>query len=657
MQQASGRGRTAAVGLSPDDARRLVAGDPGRLSLAAVNGPNATTLSGAPEAIREVVRSLQERNIFARLLDVEIAFHGPQMDPVRRDLVEALAGLQPRPTAIPLFSTVTGRAGDGRNLDAGYWGRNVRETVLFADAVEALSAAGHEVFLELGPHPALAEAIVACLRQHQHQHQGIHLCSLRRDEEDRAAMFRSLGALYALGQPVDWSALYPSGRLTRLPSYPWQRERYWLEAEETASPRNVASRNSNSAAAYHDRNEHAPSPLNGENGERGENGTIEDDLGDCLYELQWQPEDRLAPRSSPAAQEGTWLIFEDAQGVGRAVRSFLEARGASCVMVSPANASFALERGGYRLDPADPGGFRRLFENVLGREPRPLRGVVHLWSLDSALPAEATVADLDAAQRLGCGSVLHLVQALVETVGEKPPRLWLVSRGAQPAGPKPAALNVAQAPVWGMGRSISLEHPELWGGLIDLAPDAPEGEAAALAAELLDPDGEDQSAFRQGRRYVARLARNDRLTRWPQVLPVRPEGTYLVTGGLGDLGLQAARWLAERGARRLVLVGRRALPERGAWDALPEGDAARPAIAAIQDLERLGATVVVASADVGDPARMAALFEHLRTRCLQSWGSFTRRASSRPRPRATRTSRRSWPCSGRRWQGPGSCTN
>ena len=127
-----------------------------------------------------------------------------------------------------------------------------------------------------------------------------------------------------------------------------------------------------------------------------------------------------------------------------------------------------------------------------------------------------------------------------------------------------------------MGRSISLEHPELWGGLVDLDPDAPEGEAAALAEELLDPDGEDQSAFRRGRRYVARLARNDRPDQRPQALPVRPEGTYLVTGGLGDLGLQAARWLVEHGARRLVLVGRAALPGREAWDDLAGGGRRSP---------------------------------------------------------------------------------
>ena len=163
-----------------------------------------------------------------------------------------------------------------------------------------------------------------------------------------------------------------------------------------------------------------------------------------------------------------------------------------------------------------------------------------------------------------------------------------------------------------MGRSLALEHPQLWGGLVDLDPDAPQGEALALAGELLDPDGEDQSAFRGGRRHVARLVRGDRPDHRAQALPVRPEGTYLVTGGLGALGLRVARWLVEQGARRLVLVARRGLPGREAWDGLAQDDPAHTPVEAIRELERLGATVIAASADVGDPARMAALFDQVR---------------------------------------------
>ncbi len=420
--------------------------------------------------------------------------------------------------------------------------------------------------------------------------------------------------------PSTGAALDPSGQFLRLPSYPWQRERHWLEA---AAPSRAPQGNgtylngsgnggdSDNGAAPAYRNGNAPLSRNGATGTHAASGVHAGDLGDCLYELQWQPKDRPEPGTRTGGREGTWLILEDSRGVGRAVRSLLEARGASCVMVTHADTSSFSGAGGYRLDPADPVGFRRLVEDVAHREGRPLRGVVHIWSLDAAAPTEASVAAIDAAQRLGCGSVLHLVQALAAAAVDPPPRLWLVTRGAQPASPAPTAPDVAQAPVWGMGRSIALEHPQLWGGLVDLDPDAPQGEALALAGELLDPDGEDQSAFRGGRRHVARLVRGDRPGHQAQALPVRPEGTYLITGGLGDLGLRVARWLVEHGARRLVLASRRGLSGARPGTASPRTTPRKP-VEAIRELERLGATVLVAAADVGDPSRMAALFDQVR---------------------------------------------
>ena len=302
MQRTTGLGLTAAVGLAPDDALRLVAEDPRRLALAAVNGPSTTTISGDPGAVRAAVRSLQERDVFARILDVAIAFHGPQMDPVRRDLVEALAGLRPAPAAIPLVSTVTGRLIDGQDLDAAYWGRNVRETVRFGDAVEALIASGHETFLELGPHPALAGAIAQCLRRRDRR--GTHLPSLRRDAEDRTVLLRTLGRPVRPGPARRLGALDPSGQFLRLPSYPWQRERHWLEAEAPSSaPQGNGTYltgsgtggDNGTGAAPASRNGNALPSRNGATGTHAASGVHEDDLGDCLYELQWQPKDRPEP--------------------------------------------------------------------------------------------------------------------------------------------------------------------------------------------------------------------------------------------------------------------------------------------------------------------------------------------------------------------------
>ena len=179
------------------------------------------------------------------------------------------------------------------------------------------------------------------------------------------------------------------------------------------------------------------------------------------------------------------------------------------------------------------------------------------------------MASLKTAQTLGCGSVLLLVQELVRVQSRDLPRLWLVTRGAQAAGEEPLPLGVAQAPLWGLGRVIAQEHPTLWGGLIDLEPD----DLAALthaAASVVGGNlrsgwrGSDCVSSRAAIRGPFGAPGADRRRQRPP-LGWRPDGSYLITGGLGDLGLLVARWMVEQGARRLILLGRTKLPPRSSW--------------------------------------------------------------------------------------------
>jgi acyl transferase domain-containing protein/protein-L-isoaspartate O-methyltransferase len=265
-----------------------------------------------------------------------------------------------------------------------------------------------------------------------------------------------------------------------------------------------------------------------------------------------------------STESGTWLIVADEGGVGNKLAELLNARGEQAVLASADE----------RLDLSAP-----------------YRGVVHLSSLDSA--------DAD------CGNVLTLTQSLIRAGGST--RLWLATRNAQPTEAA-SSVTPGQATVWGLGRVIALEHPELWGGVVDLASNSSAADdAASLLAEILNPDGEDQIAWREGKRYAPRLIRNGNLkgraTQW------RPDGAYLITGGLGGLGLKLARWMAEQGARHIVLLGRTGLPERSQWPTLTEKDDAYRKAKAIQEIEATGATVTVVSADVSDRARMTQVFE------------------------------------------------
>jgi acyl transferase domain-containing protein/acyl carrier protein len=291
-----------------------------------------------------------------------------------------------------------------------------------------------------------------------------------------------------------------------------------------------------------------------------------------------------APKSerSQAGDRSRFIVLCDEGGVGEELGALLESSGAECELVHAGVGPTGTNGARRVVDPTQPEALEQLVANLSATGT--VRGVVHLWGLDapaaSAGPDEPSLAHV-------VGGALHAVQAL--TTGRSDldgvPRLWLVTRGAQPAG-TPRRLAVGQAPLWGLGSVIALEHPELRCTRIDLDPLEDAAEAAAkLHAELGADDREDQVALRDDARYVARLRRASLATAGPpDGLRIRAGGAYLITGGLGGLGLRSARWLVEQGARHLVLVGRRA--------------PSPVALEAIAELERRGARVTVEQADV-----------------------------------------------------------
>ncbi len=574
MGKVAGLGLTAAIGLPADDVERLVAANPAQLTIAARNGPNATIVSGDPAAVRTLVESLQSRQVFVRLLDTDCAFHSPQLDPFVPELVQALTGLQPRTTNLPLVSTVTGKTIAGESLDASYWGRNLREPVLFSAAIRELIANAPTTFVEIGPHPSLSSSIT------QFAHEGnaptTALPSLRRGEDEQASLKRSLGDLYTQGYTVAWKSVGASGQAVRLPSYPWQRERFWLESH----------------AQVFERNGHmAPAPR----------FSHKLDASRWIYQQTWRASKRLE-HIAANGHRGSWLILSDTGGIGDQLRSILQSRGIACDV--------------RRFEEGSKTDFQRLFTE------QAYDGVVHLWSLDSASDAELEVSALTRSHQQGVGSALSLAQALLKRERSSRPKLWLVTRGtqilqiaeaddAERSSERPFR-SLGQAPLWGMGRSLANELTTGWGGTIDLPHALSNEDVIALADELLSSDGEDQVVFRGGQRYVPRLLQTAQAETPTPALTLRPEGTYLITGGFGALGRLAASWLAERGARRIVLVGRHPMPPRSRWNTLANDDKASASVALIQRLESAGVTVVTAAADVSDREQITALFDSLR---------------------------------------------
>ncbi|XYH95262.1 SDR family NAD(P)-dependent oxidoreductase [Sorangium sp. So ce1128] len=550
LRRLSGAGAMALVELPMEQARQAISGYAGRLSVAVSNSERSTVLSGEPLALDELLPELARRGVFCRRVKVDVASHSPQVDPLLGELRAALDGLAPGAGRVPMRSTVSGEICRGEELGPDYWARNLRDPVLFSGAVQRLADDGHALFIEMSPHPILTPAVEEGLRARAPG--GAAIPSMRRERDEKRCLLEALGALYAHGYPVDWERQYPSGgRCVSLPAYPWQRERYWIDEAPRAPSlqRHLAAPDGDEELLYAvDWERRAPVPASGEG------------------------------RSPPA---GAWLVLADRTGTGAELAELLRQRGDTCVIAVAGDVTARLEPGLYELDPADPMAFRFLLGDAFGGPA--CRGVVHLWSLDAQAADGVTLETLERDQRLGTLSAMFLAQALLRRGWRDAPRLWLVTRGAQ-AVAEAAPVSVSQAPLLGFGRVLASEHPELRCTRVDLSPSRARGDAASLVRELDATDDEDHIALRAGERYVARMARSALRGGRAGGVELRPDGSYLIVGGLGGLGLSLARWMVARGARHLVLAGR-----SGA------SDEARRAIGA---LEALGAQVVVAQADV-----------------------------------------------------------
>lgn len=488
----AGHGAMAWVALPADEAEKALAGHEDTVAVAAANSPTSTLLSGDPDDLIKVLAALEAREIPTRLVRVDFASHCPQMDGLRDDLIEALKDLVPRRAAIPIHSTLLGEVIDGSGMDAGYWARNIREPVDFVGAVRQQLHTGDTVFIEVSPHPVLVGGIKETGRAAGHD-ETTAVGSLRRDEGERVALLAAAGSLHTAGVPIDLAAIVNGGRFVPLPSYPWQRTRYWLPdsapAQEAPAPGTPATATGPAALASGPQTDVAATT--------GTQGT--DVLDNWMYDLRW----KALPRTASAAassQRGTWLVFSDSGPTGRAVVKALEAEGEDPIVVTAA-ATYQAGADRFRVNPAKPEHYAALLDEVT--QLGPLRGIVHLWSLDAVAGLDATGKEIERAQLLSCGSVIHLVQALDTHDVPGNPGLWLITQHAQRTGSDDRHIAPFQAPLWGLGRTLAAEQPDLRTRLIDV--DRSPKTVPALVTDLLAPDDEDQAALREGARSVARL--------------------------------------------------------------------------------------------------------------------------------------------------------
>ena len=612
-------GGMVSVAEPAERVRQRLAGWGDRLSVAAVNGPEASTVvAGDDSALVELLAVCKADRVRVKRLEVGYASHSVQVEQLRDEILAVLKGIKAMPGRVAMISAMTGEFLDATVLDAQYWYDSLRAPVEFDRAVRVLVETGYDAFIEVSPHPVLTTAIGSTVEDVAVAGTvtgpaPVVTGTLRRGDGGASRLLASLAQVYVRGVRVDWAAVFAGRDASRvdLPTYAFQHQRYW--PRPAPAPASVSEGGGTVAearfwAAVEDGDVRELAHTLAMDGGR---------LGEVLPALaSWRRRERddavvagwryrvcwvAVADPAPVVLPGTWLVLVAAgrdqdEVTGWCVRA-LSVHGARVVLMqmdtaAPDRLALAAQIGQVLQTPAD------VTQTELAGGSVVVGGVVSLLALqETPLPGVPAVPG-------GLAATLVLVQALGDVGLDAP--LWVLTQGAVTAGPDEVLTSPVQAQVWGLGRVAGLEHPDRWGGLLDLPARFDERAGQRLCA-VLAGCGEDQSAVRpagiMARRLVRAAARSGQGSAWT------PRGTVLVTGGTGAIGTCLAWWLAERGAPRVVLTSRSGPTAAGVAGLAARLAAAgtRVCITACDVAQRTALTRLLAGIDAGGPPLSAVM--------------------------------------------------
>jgi acyl transferase domain-containing protein/acyl carrier protein len=558
------------------------------LALAAINAPDLCVVSGPCDAVEDFQAQLKSEGIDAERLRTSHAFHSAMMDSMVDVFVHKVAAIPLRPPTIPVMSNLTGAwLAPEQATDPGYWGRHLRNPVLFSASVTELMRDPMRVFLEVGP----GRTLVSLARRHVPAGQKRLLVSSlpHRDDgtPDCVAMLTSLGRMWASGVRVDWTAFHVGGPRRRvvLPTYPFERQRFFIAKTQT-SDHVVPNK-----------------------------GQIEkEDISNWFYVPSW----RRTPPSvvlDRQVEPERWLLYLDEAGVGKALANALEADGEEVVRVEVGHDFERRTEDWYVVNPGERSHYLALFRELASKDRLPSR-LVHLYTLGGVHRESESVVP-DHLMIRGFYSLLYSVQALAEVRPAHTLKIDVLTNDSQQISDG-EPLCAEKAAISGVCRVIAQEFENLPCRNVDVSAALFNGAidtrlfrylVAELRSRALDP----VVALRGGQRWVQHfepcsLAHPEGIGRF------REKGVYLITGGLGNVGLLLAREMARSCRARLVLTSRAGLPPRSEWHALPRPSTNNSSfthkIAAIRAIEELGSEVLVLPADVANEEHMR---EVLRT--------------------------------------------
>jgi amino acid adenylation domain-containing protein len=581
LMQAQPAGAMLAVALGE---RALGARLPAAVALAAINGSEACVVAGPTEAIAAFEQQLARDNVLARRLSTSHAFHSPMMEPAVEPFRAVMAAIELRAPQIPIVSNVTGTwltVADA--TDPAYWARHLRAAVRFADGVTTLAADSQPLLLEVGPGRALGSLATRAGAGAAGQ---TAIASLGTRDEARNGedvIMAGVGELWLRGAAIDWNGFAANERRHRvpLPTYPFERQRYWLD-----SPRSAPM-----------------APAAGAIRKRAE-------IDDWFYAPAWKPAPLPAPGQTQ--DEAPCLVFLDALDIGRALAENLSRRDRTVVTVVPGTRFASVGDRAYAIDPDDPKQYDELLDALAASDRLP-RTIVHGWSLTSGH------AGARGTSRSHFYRLLALGQALGRRLADRPVDVVVVSNrlhdvsGSEPIDPEKALMV-------GACRVIPQEHASMaWRTVdVDVAPAGP-WQRRLLVEQLArecGPEAVERSVAYRGRQRWAEGFEPLRLANGSTV--VRDGGVYVITGGLGRIGLTIARRFAEAARVKLALIGRSALPPpgaRAAWlNAHGPDDPVSRRLESIRAIEQRGADVLVLEADVADARQLGDAFAAVERR-------------------------------------------
>ncbi|MCP4110806.1 MAG: amino acid adenylation domain-containing protein, partial [Desulfobacteraceae bacterium] len=556
----------------------------GKISLAAVNSPGFCVLSGPSDAMEELKNQLDRKNIICRPLHTSHAFHSDMMEPVTEAFAEKISRVTLKPPQIPFISDVTGTwITQEQSTDPDYWIRHLRQTVRFADGLGRLLEEPDRILLEVGPGRTLST--FATGRPDRKPGQTV-LTSMRHPKDshsDAEFILTTLGRLWLAGVRPDWVGFYAHEKRQRvhLPTYPFERKRYWIEP-------------GNRSQQVMEKLEHRKL------------STKRPDIADWFYVPLWKQSPQQISKVR-LLDSGPWLIFEDECGLGSQISKYLKKEGECVITVRTGSGFHKRNYGEYTLNPQNDKDYHTLVRELSDSGKTP-KNIVHIWSVTGKDREES---DFEQIQDTGMRSLIFLVQALGKQNVTDKIRLTVVSDGIhQVTGDE--SLCPEKATLLGPAKIIPLEYSNIRCCSVDVVvPDNWRNEILKdlALAEAVGKFSEPVVAYRGSQRWV-QIFEPIRLEKPSGEISslLREEGVYLISGGLGGMGLVLAENLAKKLKAKLLLVGRSEFPPREHWEAWlanhEEQNIISRKIKKLQDMEASGGEILIFSADVSDQKKM-----------------------------------------------------